>query len=354
MRFKYLIILLFILSGCNKQNTTPDKEDQEEKDLGKNLLNKKEKKQVENKKDKTTCNQLFERHNSCFIKTTTDIYNVKVGDSPWKGSKNAPVTIVEFTDYQCPACRYWSLNILPKLLDKYKGKIKLVFKNFPLNYHVFANLAAQAALEVYRQKGNEAYWTMHDVLFYNQKQFSEDFLMAKTKSENKFDPDKSLEVKSLKPLLKKLGVDLKKYRKNLEANKNYPIIEKQVKFANQIKVNATPTLYINGKKLGKNQNIVQLIEMSLEESKKLADKGIKPEKIYNKLVDHGKLVYEKPIDKKILKKEIKKIKEMFIKKCSLQQKPLVFDIMLQCSSKDITCDQFTKCVETKMKEKTAK
>jgi protein-disulfide isomerase len=170
MRFKYLIFLFFILSSCNSQKTIPDKEDKEDKDLGKNLLNKENKKQVENKKDKTTCKQLFKRHHDCFIKTTTDIYNVKVGNSPWKGNKNAPVTIVEFTDYQCPACRYWSLNILPKLLKKYKGKIKLVLKNFPLNYHVFANLAAQAALEVNRQKGNDAYWTIHDVIIHNQQQ----------------------------------------------------------------------------------------------------------------------------------------------------------------------------------------
>ncbi|MBL7058898.1 thioredoxin domain-containing protein [Candidatus Pacearchaeota archaeon] len=90
--------------------------------------------------------------------------DVEIGDSPVKGDSNAPVTIVEFSDYECPYCGRHFAQTYPQLLSEYvdTGKVKMVFKDFPLNFHAKAQKAAEAA----RCAGEQGdYWGMHDALF---------------------------------------------------------------------------------------------------------------------------------------------------------------------------------------------
>src|SRR3989338_1627496 len=94
------------------------------------------------------------------------------------GNKNAPVTIIEFSDYQCPFCeRFWS-QTLPQIKQTYvdTGKVKIVFRDFPLDFHPFALPAALAAECVKEKGGDEAYWKMHDKIFGNQASLSTDNL----------------------------------------------------------------------------------------------------------------------------------------------------------------------------------
>lgn len=90
--------------------------------------------------------------------------NVDIGDSPVKGDENAPVTIVEFSDYECPYCKRHFDQTYGQLISEYvdTGKAKMVFKDFPLSFHSNAIPAAQAA----RCAGEQGdYWGMHDMLF---------------------------------------------------------------------------------------------------------------------------------------------------------------------------------------------
>ena len=73
-------------------------------------------------------------------------YNVPVDDDPVLGPANAPITLIEFSDYQCPFCRKWQVEVFPKLKEKYGDKIRFVYRDFPLyGNHPEAAPAAQAA-----------------------------------------------------------------------------------------------------------------------------------------------------------------------------------------------------------------
>ncbi len=101
-----------------------------------------------------------------------------IDDDAVLGDENAPVTIIEFSDYQCPFCeRFWS-QTLPQIKSQYidTGKVKLVYRDFPLeSIHPMAAPAALAA-ECVGEQGDEAYFKMHDKIFGNQQALSPDNL----------------------------------------------------------------------------------------------------------------------------------------------------------------------------------
>lgn len=91
-------------------------------------------------------------------------------DDPYLGDANAPVTIVEFSDYQCPYCRRHSTETFELIKENYidTGKVKYVFRDYPLGFHEDALPAAMAAECTRDQKGDEAYFAMHDKIFEGQ------------------------------------------------------------------------------------------------------------------------------------------------------------------------------------------
>jgi protein-disulfide isomerase len=100
------------------------------------------------------------------------IYDIPVAkDAPFKGGKNAKVVIQEFSDFQCPFCSRVNPTV-KQLMDEYKDKIKIVWRNYPLPFHQDAGPAAQAATEVFDQGGSEKFWAYHDLLFANQRALS--------------------------------------------------------------------------------------------------------------------------------------------------------------------------------------
>jgi len=152
------------------------------------------------------------------------IYTVPLGKSPYKGSKDAPITVVVFQDFQCPFSNR-SQATMKQLNETYKEKIKIVFKNFPLNFHKDAVLAAEAALAAGAQG---KFWEMHDKIFANQKK---------------------LKIDNLKIYAQELNLDLTIFNKDLETHKFKKMIDEDLKTGKGLGVRGTPTFFINGKKL---------------------------------------------------------------------------------------------------------
>lgn len=129
-----------------------------------------------------------------------------VGDGPALGNADAPITIVEFSDYQCPFCKRHFTNTLSVLKTNYidKGKVRYVFRDFPLDsIHPYARKAAEAA----HCAGDQGkFWDMHDVMFTNQGELMQDNLKG-------FAHDLKLEVEAFNACL-----DSGKYVKTVEAD----------------------------------------------------------------------------------------------------------------------------------------
>jgi protein-disulfide isomerase len=148
-------------------------------------------------------------------------------DDPVKGDQNAPVTIVEFSDFQCPFCgRFWS-QTLPQIKEDYidTGKVKFVYRDFPLSFHQYAQKASEAA-ECADEQGK--FWEYHDKLFENQ-QF--------------------LDTESLKQYAADLGLDTEKFNSCIDTGKYSSEVRKDFQDGQTNGVSGTPTFFINGQKL---------------------------------------------------------------------------------------------------------
>lgn len=143
-------------------------------------------------------------------------------DPNMRGNVHAPVTICEFSDFQCPHCKLME-PILQRLLDDYNGQLRLIYKNYPISkLHPDAREAAAAAIAAGKQG---RFWQMHDKLFANQ-----DHLTAA-------DLDK---------YAKELKLDAKKWKDDLPAARER--VEKEHAEGEKLDIQGTPTVYVNGRK----------------------------------------------------------------------------------------------------------
>jgi protein-disulfide isomerase len=159
--------------------------------------------------------QIAELNYSCEIDTS---------ESPFKGAADAPVVIVEFTDFQCPYCAKLG-DIFKELLKRYPGKLKIVYKSFPLSSHKYAWKAAAAAMAAH-EKGQ--FWPFHDRLFENHDQLND----AK-----------------LQEIRKAFGFDTPEFEKLMKSSKVRIKIAEDKKEGKAIGVVGTPTVFVNGKLL---------------------------------------------------------------------------------------------------------
>jgi protein-disulfide isomerase len=139
------------------------------------------------------------------------------------GTSDAPVTIVEFSDYQCPFCRRYSLQVFPTLKREYidTGKVRYVFRDFPLtNIHAQAEKAHEAA---HCAGEVQQYWEMHDLLFSKQK---------------------NLSVPSLKEYATTLGLDLETFSTCLDSGKFQAEIGKDQADGAAAGIRGTPSFFI--------------------------------------------------------------------------------------------------------------
>ncbi len=175
------------------------------------------------------------------------IFKVDPGHSPAKGPKSAPLTVVVFSDFQCPFCKRVEPS-LDQLAKAYEGKIRFVWKNYPLPFHQNAMPAAEAAMAADAQG---KFWAMHDKLFENNT---------------------ALERPSLEKYAQELGLDLGKFKADLDSGKFKSVIEAETKEGSTLGVNGTPAVFINGRKIAG--------AYPFETFKKIADEELakKPEK----------------------------------------------------------------------------
>lgn len=160
--------------------------------------------------------------------TTADPSVLIRSDSPSEGPSGAKVTIVEFADFQCPACAEVNPTI-NAIESAYKNQVRLVYRYFPLPQHTNAVPAAIAA-EAANEQGK--FWEMHDLLFKNQ-----------TDWENSSNPNEIFTSYA-----RQLGLDETKFAAALKDSSVKAKIDEGVKDGNTLGVNATPTLYVNGQK----------------------------------------------------------------------------------------------------------
>jgi len=158
----------------------------------------------------------------------TTIYDVNIGDSPVLGPKDAPVTIVEFTDFQCPFCIREVPNIR-KIREEYPNDVKVVLKHFPLSFHKNAPPAHAATILALQEKGNEGFWKMHDKIIDNPKKIGK---------------------ADLRGYAEEMGLDLAKFDQVMADDAKIAALYKDdIAEARKCKVRGTPTVLINGLKL---------------------------------------------------------------------------------------------------------
>ncbi|QDE94093.1 thioredoxin [Myxococcus xanthus] len=172
------------------------------------------------------------------------VQKVDVGNAPVKGPSNAPVTIVAFSDFECPFCSR-VVPTLKQLEDQYGGKIKVAFKNQPLPFHANAKLAAAAALAANEQG---KFWEYHDKLFANQR---------------------ALDRASLEKYAQELGLNVDKFKAALDQGKFNAQIEADMAQASSVGASGTPTFFINGRTLVGAQPVDAFKRVIDEELKKL-------------------------------------------------------------------------------------
>lgn len=148
-------------------------------------------------------------------------------DDAVMGDKNAPITIIEFSDFECPFCGRFYSQTLTQIKTEYidTGKVKLVYRDFPLSIHPSAQKAAEAAECVREQGGDEAFFEMHDVIFEKQA---------------------SLSVSNLKVWAQDLGYDINSC---LDSGKFRSEVQNDFSDGQAAGVSGTPTFFINGVKL---------------------------------------------------------------------------------------------------------
>ncbi|MGB7292976.1 MAG: thioredoxin domain-containing protein [Thermodesulfobacteriota bacterium] len=152
---------------------------------------------------------------------------ISLEDVPLKGIETANVTIVEYSDFQCPFCKRGS-QMLPQILQEYDGKIKLMYKQLPLPMHNWAKDAAIASLCAHEQ-GNDKFWEFHDLLFENQQNI---------KVENSND--------EFKGFAKKIGLNENDFDKCLGSADIAKRVQADIDEARSIGVTSTPTFVVNG------------------------------------------------------------------------------------------------------------
>jgi predicted DsbA family dithiol-disulfide isomerase len=151
-------------------------------------------------------------------------FAIKAGDDPSKGPADAAVTIVEFSDFQCPACAQATPTV-KRLLEQFPGKVRLVFRDFPLAMHPEAPKAAEAA-GCAAEQGK--FWEMHDRLFANQS---------------------ALKPPDLKKHAAELGLDAPKFDACLDSGKQAAAQKVDLEEGRKLGVGGTPTFFVNGRLL---------------------------------------------------------------------------------------------------------
>jgi protein-disulfide isomerase len=162
----------------------------------------------------------------------SNLDKLSLADQPSFGPADAPVTIVEFGDFQCPDCKMEAPILRHDMTDAFGAKVRVVFKNYPLEGHPWARPAAIAGRCVYRQ-GQPAFWKFYDWIYDSQDGITVENLNSKVLAwagEN--------------------GVDATKLGQCMDSKATEPEVSRSIAEGHALGIGGTPTLFINGRKIG--------------------------------------------------------------------------------------------------------
>jgi protein-disulfide isomerase len=198
-----------------------------------------------------------------------DRFKVPVGATePIKGPDDALVTIVEFSDFQCPFCSRVEPT-LTDLMKQYPGKLRISWRNNPLPFHDHAMPAAEAAMAAFSQGGSAKFWAMHDKMFANQQALTR--------------PD-------LEKYAQELGLDVNKFKAALDTHPDQAKIKADSELGGKLGAGGTPAFFINGRFLSGAQPIdrfKEIIDDELKRADKLIGTGVAKKQIYAALTKNG-------------------------------------------------------------------
>lgn len=147
--------------------------------------------------------------------------DIDVSGSPSMGPDDAKITLVEFSDFECPYCSRGKA-IVEQVRKAYPKDVKVVFKHFPLSFHKNAKPAARAAMAAHEQG---KFWEMHDMLFKNQRSLNQETYIR---------------------LAKQLDLDLEKFKADLDSGKYDKQIDKDMQIGTKAGIRGTPGFAVNG------------------------------------------------------------------------------------------------------------
>jgi protein-disulfide isomerase len=193
------------------------------------------------------------------------VFKVPLEDSPSKGREDALVTMVEFTDFQCPFCGKASATV-KQVQEDYGDKLRVVVKQHPLPFHPRARPSAIAAVAAQEQG---KFWEYHDKLFANQK---------------------TLDDASLETFAKEVGLDIKRWKKAMDDPKTAAIVDRDDALAKALGAGGTPSFFVNGRFFSGAQPIELFraaIEEELGKAQMMVNEGMKPSEVYATVLTHG-------------------------------------------------------------------
>ena len=176
-------------------------------------------------------------------KLLDDPVTIPTAGSPVRGPESAVLTLVEFSDFQCPYC-WIAVAKLNALLEAYPGTIKLIFKQFPLDMHSQAALAAAAAIAAHQQG---RFWPVHDALFAHRRELSRPVILA---------------------LARTAGLDMQRFEADLDSAKTKATIARDMEDGDRAGVEGTPSVFLNGRKYNGALDLPAMRKVIDEELKK--------------------------------------------------------------------------------------
>ena len=198
-----------------------------------------------------------------------EIYNVDLGTSIFRGPKDAPVTVVNFSDFQCPFSKR-SVDLMETLMKRYNGKVRYVFKHFPLSFHKLAKPASYAAVAAQNQG---KFWDYYAKLYTDVKNINEETIVN---------------------YAKELKLDMEKFNADRKAAETAARVQADITQGSIFGVRGTPTLFINGIRIvgANNAKIEETISKQIVVGEQLKAKGVKDP--YTEIVKNGKTKFTPP------------------------------------------------------------
>lgn len=202
----------------------------------------------------------------------TTVWNVPVtGDDPVRGPPDALVTMVVFSDFECPFCKHATATF-ERILIEHPDDVRLVWKDLPLPMHEHAAEAAELARVAREQRGDAGFWAAHDFLYDAQDRLGEPMF---------------------REIARKLGLPWPSTLAAMRSARFGAIIQSDVALSDRVDVQATPTTFVNGRRLVGAQPYARtsaLVDAELEHARRLVESGTPKADVYRSIVSTGKQV----------------------------------------------------------------